>query len=160
MNQKDKPAVLLEYYSKKLKLLTMLRQYAVKIPMCQKERTGFPTYLLRRAEKKLSNRETRPTDTRITEAHFPVFSTIATFDFKIRPSINEKLVRDPMRREYIGRKETALLMEAWPSQILIQLTPEHTITESSSVSLIQNPSERLCSVLHARVYDSAFSTRL
>jgi hypothetical protein len=50
MSEKDKPTVLLEYYLKKLRLPTMLREYASMAAICQKDRTDFPTYLLRLVE--------------------------------------------------------------------------------------------------------------
>ena len=110
MNAKDKPTVLLEYYLKKLKLPTMLREYAAMAAICQKERTDFPTYLLRLAERELSDRERRAAERRIRDACFPVLKTIDTFDFKAQPSINEQLVRELMRGEYIGKRENVLLI--------------------------------------------------
>jgi DNA replication protein DnaC len=110
MNEKDKPTVLLEYYLKKLKLPTMLREYATMAAICQKERTDFPTYLLRLAERELLDRERRAAERRIRDASFPVLKTIDTFDFKAQPSINEQLVRELMRGEYIGKKENVLLI--------------------------------------------------
>jgi hypothetical protein len=56
MSEKDKPTVLLEYYLKKLRLPTMLREYASMGAVCQKDRTDFPTYLLRLAERELLDR--------------------------------------------------------------------------------------------------------
>ena len=85
MNEKDKPTVLLEYYLKKLKLPTMLREYAAMAAICQKERTDFPTYLLRLAERELLDRERRAAERRIRDASFPVLKTIDTFDFKANP---------------------------------------------------------------------------
>jgi DNA replication protein DnaC len=110
MNEEDKPTVLLEYYLKKLKLPTMLREYASMAAICQKERTDFPTYLLRLAERELLDRERRAAERRIRDASFPVLKTIDTFDFKAQPSINEQLVRELMRGEYIGKKENVLLI--------------------------------------------------
>jgi DNA replication protein DnaC len=57
MSEKDKPTVLLEYYLKKLRLPTMLREYASMAAVCQKDRTAFPTYLLRLVERELLDRE-------------------------------------------------------------------------------------------------------
>ena len=110
MNEEDKPTVLLEYYLKKLKLPTMLREYASMAAICQKDRTDFPTYLLRLTERELLDRERRAAERRIRDANFPVLKTIDTFDFKAQPSINEQLVRELMRGEYIGKKENVLLI--------------------------------------------------
>ena len=110
MKEQDKPTVLLEYYLKKLKLPTMLREYASMATICQKDRTDFPTYLLRLTERELLDRERRAAERRIRDANFPVLKTIDTFDFKAQPSINEQLVRELMRGEYINKKENVLLI--------------------------------------------------
>jgi DNA replication protein DnaC len=110
MTEKDKPTVLLEYYLKKLKLPTMLREYASMAALCQKDRTDFPTYLLRLAERELLDREKRAAERRVKDANFPVLKTIDTFDFKAQPSINEQLVRELMRGEYIDKRENVLLI--------------------------------------------------
>jgi DNA replication protein DnaC len=88
----------------------MLREYASMAAICQKDRTDFPTYLLRLTERELLDRERRAAERRIRDANFPVLKTIDTFDFKAQPSINEQLVRELMRGEYIGKKENVLLI--------------------------------------------------
>ena len=110
MSEKDKPTVLLEYYLKKLRLPTMLRDYASMAAICQKDRTDFPTYLLRLVERELLDREKRAAERRIKDASFPVIKTIDTFDFNAQPSINEQLVKELMRGEYIDKKENILLL--------------------------------------------------
>jgi len=110
MSEKEKPTVLLEYYLKKLRLPTMLREYASMAAICQKDRTDFPTYLLRLVERELLDREKRDAERRVKEAKFAVLKTIDTFDFKAQPSINEQLVRELMRGEYIDKKENVLLI--------------------------------------------------
>jgi DNA replication protein DnaC len=110
MNERDKPTVLLEYYLKKLRLPTMLREYGSMAAVCQKDRSDYPTYLLRLTERELLDREKRAAERRVKEANFPVLKTIDTFDFKAQPSINEQLVRELMRGEYIDKKENVLLI--------------------------------------------------
>ena len=110
MSEKDKPTVLLEYYLKKLRLPTMLREYGSMAAVCQKDRSDYPTYLLRLTERELLDREKRAAERRVKEANFPVLKTIDTFDFKAQPSINEQLVRELMRGEYIDKKENVLLI--------------------------------------------------
>ena len=53
MNDNDKPTVLLKYYLKKLRLPTMLREYASMSAVCRDERSDFPIYLLRLAEREI-----------------------------------------------------------------------------------------------------------
>ena len=71
---------------------------------------GYPTYLLRLAERELIDRERRATERRIKEAAFPVLKTIKTFDFTAQVSINEPLVRELLRGEYISKRENLLLV--------------------------------------------------
>jgi DNA replication protein DnaC len=110
MNEKDKPAVLLEYYLKKLKLPTMLKVFVSVAVSCQQDRCDFQTYLLRLAERELLDREKRAAERRIKAANFPVIKTIDTFDFKAQPSINQTLVRELLRSEYIDKKQNILLI--------------------------------------------------
>jgi DNA replication protein DnaC len=110
MNEKDKPTVLLEFYLKKLRLPTMLREYASLAVVCREDRSDYPTYLLRLIERELLDREKRASEKRIKEAGFPVVKTIDTFNFKFQPSINEQLVRELLRGEYVDKKENVLLI--------------------------------------------------
>lgn len=110
MSQADRSTVLLEHHLKKLKLPTLLREYAVMAAVCSKERADYPTYLLRLTERELLDREKRAAERRIKEAAFPVVKTLDTFDFAAQPSINEPLVRELLRGEYIDKRENILLI--------------------------------------------------
>ena len=110
MSRSEKPEVLLEYSLKRLKLPTILRDYASMAAVCRKDRADYMTYLLRLVERELLDREKRAAERRIKEANFPVVKTIDTFDFKAQPSLNEQLVRELMRGEYIDRRENLLLI--------------------------------------------------
>lgn len=105
-----KATVLLEHHLKQLKLPTMLRDYASMASVCSKERTDYPTYLLRLAERELIDREQRAAERRIKAAKFPVLKTLETFDFTAQPSINEALVRELMTGGYVDRRENVLLV--------------------------------------------------
>ena len=107
---KDKPTVLLEYYLKKLRLPTILRDYTALAKVCQDDRSDFQTYLLRLCERELLDREKRAAERRVKEARFPVVKTIDTFDFKAQPSLNDRLVKELMRGEYLNKKENVLLI--------------------------------------------------
>ena len=105
MTEKDKSTVLLEYSLKKLKLPTMLREYAALATVCQKDRSDYPTYLLRLTERELLDREKRAAERRIKDANFPVIKTIDTYDFSAQPSINEPLgVPGQKRKRALHRK--------------------------------------------------------
>jgi len=105
-----KATVLLEHHLKQLKLPTMLREYASVASACSADRTDYPTYLLRLAERELIDRERRATERRIKAAKFPVLKTLDTFDFAAQPSINAALVRELMTGEYLDRRENVLLI--------------------------------------------------
>jgi len=105
------PALLrLVHHLKALKLPTLLRDYASVAAVCSQERCGYPQYLLRLVERELIDRERRATERRIKEAQFPVIKTLESFDFKAMPSVNEPLVREILRGEYIAKKENLLLV--------------------------------------------------
>jgi DNA replication protein DnaC len=110
MTEKDKSTVLLEHYLRKLKLPTVLREYTAVATVCQKDRSDFPVYLLRLAERELLDREKRAAERRIKDANFPVIKTIDTYDFKAQPSINEALIRELLRGEYLDKRENVLLI--------------------------------------------------
>ena len=107
---KDPGVLLLEHHLKALKLPSFLRDYASVGAVCGRERADYPAYLLRLAERELIDRERRATERRLKEAAFPVLKTIETFDFGAQPSINEALVRQLLRGEYIGKRENLLLV--------------------------------------------------
>ena len=103
-------SVLLEHYLKQLKLPTMLREYAKLAAICQAERVDYQTFLLRLSEREVHDRELRAAERRLKAAKFPVPKTLDTFDFMAQPSINQELVRELMRGEYIDRRENVLLI--------------------------------------------------
>jgi DNA replication protein DnaC len=110
MNPEPPSTLLLRHHLKVLKLPTMLRDYAAVAAACGAERIDYAGFLLRLAERELLERERKATERRIKEATFPVIKTIDTFDFAARPSLNESLVRELLRGEYLERKENVLLV--------------------------------------------------
>ena len=110
MSGKDPSVLLLEHHLKALKLPTVLRDYASLAAVCSQDRSSYPQYLLRLVERELIDRERRATERRIKEATFPVLKTIESFDFKVQPAINEPLVRELLRGEYLTKKENVLLV--------------------------------------------------
>jgi DNA replication protein DnaC len=105
-----KPAVLLEHYLKQLKLPTFLREYGAVASVCMKERSDYPAYLLRLAEREMIDRERRAAERRVKAARFGVIRTLDTFDFAAQPSINEPLIRELMTGEYIDQHQNVLLI--------------------------------------------------
>lgn len=110
MSGKDESVLLLEHHLKALKLPTLLRDYASVAAVCSQDRSSYPQYLMRLVERELIDRERRATERRIKEAQFPVIKTLDSFDFNAQPSINQSLVRELMRGEYLIKKENVLLV--------------------------------------------------
>ena len=105
-----KATVLLEHYLKQLKLPSVLREYEKTAAICQQDRADYQTYLLRLAELEIADRERRAAERRVKAARFPVLKTLDTFDFKAQPSINQELVRELLRGEYIDHRENVLFI--------------------------------------------------
>jgi len=110
MSTEAPSTLLLRHHLKVLKLPTMLRDYAAVAAACGQERVDYAGFLLRLAERELLERERKATERRLKEAAFPVVKTIDTFDFTARPSLNETLVRELLRGEYLDRRENVLLV--------------------------------------------------
>lgn len=106
----DPSTLLLQHHLKALKLPTMLRDYASMAASCGQERESYPQYLLRLTERELLDRERRAMERRLREAQFPLTKTIETFDFAAQPTLNEALVRELLRGDYIAKKENVLLV--------------------------------------------------
>ena len=109
MNE-TKTTVLLEHHLKALKLPTVLREYAPVAAACRQDKADYATYLLRLTERELLDRERRAADRRLQAARLPVVKTFDTFDFTCQPSVNEALVRELMRGQYITDHENVLIV--------------------------------------------------
>ena len=102
--------VLLEHHLKNLKLPAMRREYPAVAAACAQEQADYATYLLRLTERELLEREQRAAQRRIKAAQFPVVKTLSDFDFSAQPTLNEALVRELLRGEFIDAHENVLLM--------------------------------------------------
>ena len=105
-----KTTVLLEHHLKVLKLPTVLREYAPVAAACSLDKADYATYLLRLTERELLDRERRAADRRLQAARLPVVKTFDTFEFASQPSVNEALVRELMRGQYITDHENVLIV--------------------------------------------------
>jgi DNA replication protein DnaC len=110
MPSERKSTVLLEHHLKQLKLPTMLKEYPLLAQSCSQEKCDYPTYLLRLCEKELADRQRRAMDRRINAAKFPLLKTIDSFDFASQKSVNEPLLRELLRCEFVDKKENVLLI--------------------------------------------------
>jgi len=106
----SKATVLLEHHLKALKLPTMLREYAPVAAACTADKADYASYLLRLTERELLDRERRAADRRLKAARLPVMKTLDTFEFAAQPSVNQSLVRELMRGEYMANQENVLIV--------------------------------------------------
>src|SRR5208283_5873484 len=106
----DAPQVLLEHHLKTLRLPTFLREYDKVAQQCAAEGVDFPRYLMRLTELELLDRERRAIERRIRQAKFEVVKSLDSFDFLAIPSLNEALVLEMARCEFIERKENVLAL--------------------------------------------------
>jgi len=105
-----KATLLLEHYLKQLRLPSILREYEKLAVVCQQERADYQTYLLRLVELETADRERRAAERRVKAARFPVVKTLDTFDFGAQPAINQELVRQLLRGEYLDKRENVLFI--------------------------------------------------
>jgi DNA replication protein DnaC len=105
-----KPQLLLAHYLKQLKLPSFLREYDKLAVVCRQEQADYQTFLLRLAEIEIADRERRAAERRVKEARLPVLKTLDTFDFTAQPSLNQTLVRELLRGEYLDKRENVLLI--------------------------------------------------
>ena len=110
MSSLRKSTVLLEHNLKQLKLPTMLKEYPLLAKSCSQGKCDYPTYLLRLCEKEAADRQRRAMDRRIKAAKFPLLKTIDSFDFASQKSVNEPLVRELLRCEFIDQHQNVLLI--------------------------------------------------
>ena len=104
----DQSTLLLEHHLKELKLPTFLREYGKLAAQCAAEGVSHPDYLLRLAEVELTDRHQRMVQRRIRAARFPATKGLDTFDFSAIPSVNQPLVTQLARCEYVDRHENVI----------------------------------------------------
>ena len=75
-----------------------------------KENLDHLTFLLQLVELEMIDRERRASDRRLKSAKFPHQKTLDEFDFTSARSINQPLVLELMRGDYLDRRENLLLV--------------------------------------------------
>jgi len=106
----DTPQVLLEHHLKALRLPTFRREYDKLARQCAAEDIDYPRYLLRMSELEPLDRERRATERRVRQAKFPVVKSLDSFDFLAIPSLNEAMVLELVRCQFLLRRENVLLL--------------------------------------------------
>ena len=105
---RDQSTLLLEHHLRELKLPTFLTEYAKVAAQCATEGVSHPDYLLRLAELELTGHHQRMVQRRIRAARFPAIKGLDTFDFSAIPSVNQPLVMQLARCEYIDHHENVI----------------------------------------------------
>ena len=106
----SKSTLLLDHHLRELKLPAFLRQYRKLADLCPVQGASHPDYLLRLSELELIDRHQRMVQRRIKAARFSAVKSLDTFDFLAIPSVNQPLVMQLARCEYIERRENVIAM--------------------------------------------------
>ena len=101
----DRPTLLPDHHLRELKLPSFLREYGKMAAQCAAEGVDHSQYLFRLAELELIDRHQLMVQRRIRAARFPAVKSLDTFDFTVIPSVNQALVMELARWEYIRRRE-------------------------------------------------------
>ena len=94
--------MLLHHHLKALRLPTVAECEAIAA-RCATDHVDHLGFLLQLCERELLERERRAADRRLKAAKFPTLKTLDDFDFAAQPSLNEVLVAELMRREFVDR---------------------------------------------------------
>jgi len=106
----ETPELLLEHHLKKLRLPSVLREYAKLARQCAAENVDHIRYLARLIELELIDREAPMVDRRIKAAKFPALKSLESFDFDALPTLNKKLALDLARSEFVDRRENIIAL--------------------------------------------------
>ena len=108
--ERERATVLLDHYLKLLKLPAIKRDYKNVAAACAQDGQDAIEFLARLCERECFEREQRAAERRIRAAGFTMIKTLDTFDFRAQTSINQPLVTQLMRGEYIDQRENILFM--------------------------------------------------
>jgi DNA replication protein DnaC len=101
--------LLLKSYLKTLRLPTFQREYVQAARQCAEENADYEEFLLRLAQREVTERECKGVLRRIKEARFPAEKDLSAFDFAAVPSLNKKQVLELSRCDYISKRENIVL---------------------------------------------------
>jgi len=105
-----KSTVLLKHHLKALRMPTMHAECEKVAARCAQDNIDHLGFLLELSELEQLDRERRAAERRLKAARFPNPKTLEDFDFTAQPSLNEVLVLQLMRCEYIERRESVILI--------------------------------------------------
>src|SRR5438874_1469249 len=95
---------------KELNLPIFLGEYDKIARQCEAEGTDHSHYLLRLVELELAERQRQTADRRIKAARFPAVKDLDSFDFAAVPSLNNRLVLDLARCDYVKIRANVVIL--------------------------------------------------
>jgi DNA replication protein DnaC len=93
---------------KALRLPAFLGHYDALAKECAAEGVDHAGYLLRLVEREMDERHQRRVERLIKEARFPAGKSLADFSFSELPALDERLVRELARCDYIANHENVI----------------------------------------------------
>ena len=105
-----KSLVLLHHHLKALRLPTVGAECEKVASRAAADNVDHLSYLAQLVELELLDRDKRAAQRRLKAAKFPTLKTLENFDFTARPSVNEMLVAELARCEWIDRRENVILI--------------------------------------------------
>jgi DNA replication protein DnaC len=105
-----KSTVLLKHHLKALRLPTVAAECEKVATRAAAENVDHLGFLLQVVEAELLERERKAADRRLKAARLPAPKTLAEFDLAAGPSVNQPLVLDLARGDYLDRRENVLLV--------------------------------------------------
>jgi DNA replication protein DnaC len=105
-------AALLESYLRRLRLTTMLSQYAPLADQAAREGPPYERFLLLLAAREVATREEQLVRQRLGQAKFPTIKTLEQYDFARMPGLNRQLILELAQGHYLAAKENILLVGA------------------------------------------------
>ena len=103
---------LLESYLRRLRLVTMLKQYAPLAEEAARDGLPYERFLLLLAEREVAAREEQLVRQRLGQAKFPTIKTLDQYDFARMPGLNRHLILELAQGHYLAAKENILLVGA------------------------------------------------
>lgn len=102
--------VSLEANLKALRLPTFLKEYKAVAQDSTQKNASYEAFLQVLSEQEVLNKQSQAVQHRIKKAQFPVLKTLDSFDFKAFPNLNQKLVVELTRCEFLDRHENIMAL--------------------------------------------------
>jgi DNA replication protein DnaC len=103
-------AALLAQYLRRLRLPTMLREYAALSEAAAREGVPYERYLVLLAEREVATRDEYLVRQRLGQAKFPAIKTFDQYDFARMPGLNRQVILELAQGRYLEHKANILLV--------------------------------------------------